>query len=263
MAEKILEVVNLGTRFKTERGVLKAIDGVSFDVYRGEMLGIVGESGCGKSVTSQSILRLYDEKRLAVYSGEVRFEGKNLFDLSEKEMQDIRGEKISMVFQDALSSLNPVFTVGNQIMESLMIHRKISKQEAKNRAIEMLGLVGIPDPQRRFYQYPFELSGGMRQRVMIAVALACSPKVLIADEPTTALDVTIQAQVLELLKQLKEEMGLSILFISHDLRVVYQMCNHVMIMQKGQFVEMGAPEEIYFAPKDPYTKKLLESAGIE
>ena len=183
--------------------------------------------------------------------------GKNLFDLSEKEMQDIRGEKISMVFQDALSSLNPVFTVGNQIMESLMIHRKISKQEAKDRAIEMLGLVGIPDPQRRFYQYPFELSGGMRQRVMIAVALACSPKVLIADEPTTALDVTIQAQIMELLQKLQEEMNLSYLFISHDINVVYHMCDRIMVMKDGRMIEIGETEDIFHDPKEAYTKSLL------
>ena len=262
MAEKILEVVNLGTRFKTERGVLKAIDGVSFDVYRGEMLGIVGESGCGKSVTSQSILRLYDEKRLAVYSGEVRFEGKNLFDLSEKEMQDIRGEKISMVFQDALSSLNPVFTVGNQIMESLMIHRKISKQEAKDRAIEMLGLVGIPDPQRRFYQYPFELSGGMRQRIMIAVALACSPKVLIADEPTTALDVTIQAQIMELLKSLQVNEGKSIILITHNMGLVAEMADEVCVMYMGRVVEFGSLEDIFDHTSHPYTKALLRSVPV-
>ncbi len=259
MAEKILEVVNLGTQFKTERGLLKAIDGVSFDVYRGEMLGIVGESGCGKSVTSQSILRLYDEKRLASYSGEVRFEGKNLFDLSEKEMQDIRGEKISMVFQDALSSLNPVFTVGNQIMESLMIHRKISKQEAKDRAIEMLGLVGIPDPQRRFYQYPFELSGGMRQRVMIAVALACSPKVLIADEPTTALDVTIQAQIMDLIVEMNHKFDMGVMLITHDLAVVAETCKRVIVMYLGQIVEEGLVGDIFDHPAHPYTTGLMDS----
>ena len=206
MEEKILEVQDLSTSFKTERGWLKAIDGVSFDVYSGEMLGIVGESGCGKSVTSQSILRLYEEKSTTRYSGTVSFDGKNLFDLPEKEMQKIRGQEISMVFQDALSSLNPVFTVGNQIMESLRIHQNMGKKEAKEKAIDLLDQVGIPDPQRRFYQYPFELSGGMRQRVMIAVALACGPRILIADEPTTALDVTIQAQIMDLIVDMNRKL---------------------------------------------------------
>ena len=259
MQEKILEVDNLCTEFKTERGLLKAIDGVSFDVYQGEMLGIVGESGCGKSVTSQSILRLYDEKSLVKYSGEIRFQGQNLFTLSEKEMQNIRGEKISMVFQDALSSLNPVFTVGNQIMESLLIHRKISKAEAKEKAVEMLRLVGIPDPERRFFQYPFELSGGMRQRVMIAVALACSPKILIADEPTTALDVTIQAQIMDLIVEMNRKLNMGVMLITHDLAVVAETCNRVIVMYLGQIVEEGLVEDIFDRPQHPYTRGLMAS----
>ena len=259
MQEKILEVDNLCTEFKTERGLLKAIDGVSFDVYQGEMLGIVGESGCGKSVTSQSILRLYDEKSLVKYSGEIRFQGQNLFALSEKEMQNIRGEKISMVFQDALSSLNPVFTVGNQIMESLLIHRKISKAEAKEKAVEMLRLVGIPDPERRFFQYPFELSGGMRQRVMIAVALACSPKILIADEPTTALDVTIQAQIMDLIVEMNRKLNMGVMLITHDLAVVAETCNRVIVMYLGQIVEEGLVEDIFDRPQHPYTRGLMAS----
>ena len=247
MAEKILEVVNLGTQFKTERGVLKAIDGVSFDVYRGEMLGIVGESGCGKSVTSQSILRLYDEKRLAVYSGEVRFEGKNLFELSEKEMQDIRGEKISMVFQDALSSLNPVFTVGNQIMESLMIHRKISKQEARDRAIEMLGLVGIPDPQRRFYQYPFELSGGMRQRASLARVLVNQPGMILMDEPFVALDALTRQNMQTLIRKIWGQTQNTVFLITHDVDEALALATRVIVMSSrpGRIVKQFETDFTY------------------
>ena len=259
MEEKILEVEGLCTQFKTERGLLKAVEGVSFEVYKGEMLGIVGESGCGKSVTSQSILRLYDEKSLARYSGQIRFQGKNLLELPEKEMQNIRGEKISMVFQDALSSLNPVFTVGNQIMESLLIHRKLKKQEAREKAVEMLRLVGIPDPERRFYQYPFELSGGMRQRVMIAVALACSPQILIADEPTTALDVTIQAQIMDLIVEMNQKLHMGVMLITHDLAVVAETCSRVIVMYLGQIVEEGLVEDIFDHPAHPYTKGLMAS----
>lgn len=259
MEEKILEVQDLSTSFKTERGWLKAIDGVSFDVYSGEMLGIVGESGCGKSVTSQSILRLYEEKNTTKYSGTVSFDGQNLFDLPEKEMQKIRGQEISMVFQDALSSLNPVFTVGNQIMESLRIHQDMGKKEAKEKAIDLLDQVGIPDPQRRFYQYPFELSGGMRQRVMIAVALACGPRILIADEPTTALDVTIQAQIMQLMGRIREETGTAIILITHDLGVVANLADRVAVMYAGKVVEQGTVQDIFYRPKHPYTSALLRS----
>lgn len=259
MEEKILEVQDLSTSFKTERGWLKAIDGVSFDVYSGEMLGIVGESGCGKSVTSQSILRLYEEKNTTKYSGTVSFDGKNLFDLPEKEMQKIRGQEISMVFQDALSSLNPVFTVGNQIMESLRIHQDMGKKEAKEKAIDLLDQVGIPDPQRRFYQYPFELSGGMRQRVMIAVALACGPKILIADEPTTALDVTIQAQIMDLIVDMNRKLQMGVMLITHDLAVVAETCQRVIVMYLGQIVEEGSVEDIFDRPIHPYTRGLMAS----
>ncbi len=259
MAEKILEVDNLSTQFKTERGILKAIDGVSFDVYEGEMLGIVGESGCGKSVTSQSILRLYDEKRLVNYTGEIRFAGQNLLDLPEKQMQNIRGEKISMVFQDALSSLNPVFTVGNQIQESLMIHRNISRKEAARKAVELLDLVGIPDPEKRYSQYPFELSGGMRQRVMIAVALACGPQILIADEPTTALDVTIQAQIMDLIVEMNHKFQMGVMLITHDLAVVAETCSRVIVMYLGQIVEEGLVDDIFDRPMHPYTRGLMAS----
>ncbi len=255
----ILEVKDLCTGFHTERGFLKAIDGVSFSVKKGEMLGIVGESGCGKSVTSQSIMRLYDERKLVRYTGEVRFLGQNLFDLSEREMQHVRGEKIAMVFQDALSSLNPVFTVGHQIMESLRIHRNISREEAKKRSVEMLGLVGIPDPERRFYQYPFELSGGMRQRVMIAVALACHPRLLIADEPTTALDVTIQAQIMDLIVEMNRKFDMGVMLITHDLGVVAETCSRVIVMYLGQIVEEGLVTDIFDHPQHPYTKGLMAS----
>ena len=259
MEEKILEVQDLSTSFKTERGWLKAIDGVSFDVYSGEMLGIVGESGCGKSVTSQSILRLYEEKSTTRYLGTVSFDGKNLFDLPEKEMQKIRGQEISMVFQDALSSLNPVFTVGNQIMESLRIHQDMGKKEAKEKAIDLLNQVGIPDPQRRFYQYPFELSGGMRQRVMIAVALACGPRILIADEPTTALDVTIQAQIMDLIVDMNRKLQMGVMLITHDLAVVAETCQRVIVMYLGQIVEEGSVEDIFDRPIHPYTRGLMAS----
>lgn len=259
MSEKVLEVQELCTEFSTERGYLKAIDGVSFEVYEGEMLGIVGESGCGKSVTSQSILRLYEENKSTKYSGKILFHGKDLLELSEKEMEQIRGEKISMVFQDALSSLNPVFTVGNQIMEPLRIHRNMGKQEAKEKAVEMLRLVGIPDPERRFFQYPFELSGGMRQRVMIAVALACSPQILIADEPTTALDVTIQAQIMDLIVEMNKKLHMGVMLITHDLAVVAETCNRVIVMYLGQIVEEGKIFDIFDKPKHPYTKGLMES----
>lgn len=257
--EKILEVKNLCTKFHTERGDLKAIDGVSFHVYKGEILGIVGESGCGKSVTSQSILRLYDEKRAASYEGEVRLEGENLFSLSEKNMQKIRGEKIAMVFQDALSSLNPVFTVGSQIMEALLIHQKISRNEAVDKSIDLLRLVGIPEAEKRFTQYPHQLSGGMRQRVMIAIALACHPKLLIADEPTTALDVTIQAQVMDLIVELNRKLDMGVMLITHDLAVVAETCQRVIVMYLGQVVEEADVYSIFDSPAHPYTQGLIRS----
>ena len=219
--ELILDVKNLSTTFRTERGPLKAIDGIDFQVYKGEILGIVGESGCGKSVTSQSVMRLYDEKYTASYQGEVFLEGEDLMKLPYKKMQEIRGKKISMVFQDALSSLNPVFTVGNQICEPLKIHQKLSKKEAEEKAIEMLKLVGIPAPEKRIHQYPHELSGGMRQRVMIAIALACKPQLLIADEPTTALDVTIQAQIMDLIVKLNQQLDMGVMLTNKNWETPY------------------------------------------
>ncbi len=259
MGEKILEVRNLTTSFKTERGVMNAVQGVSFHVDKGEVLGLVGESGCGKSVTSQSIMRLYDEKRLAHYQGEILFDGVDLLTLPEKKMQAVRGKDIAMVFQDSLSSLNPVFTCGNQIMEALMIHQKLSKREARSRAIEMLRLVGIPSPETRVDQYPHELSGGMRQRVMIACALSCHPKLLIADEPTTALDVTIQAQIMELIVELNQKLNMGVILITHDLSVVAETCSRVAVMYLGQIVEEADVFSLFQNPQHPYTKGLLRS----
>ena len=259
MAENILEVNKLTTRFRTERGMVTAVQGVSFHVRQGEILGLVGESGCGKSVTSQSIMRLYDEKRMASYEGEILFEGQNLLALSEKQMQAVRGGKIAMVFQDSLSSLNPVFTCGDQIMESIRIHQKLPRGRAKAQAVEMLRLVGIPDPEKRFYQYPHELSGGMRQRVMIACALSCRPKLLIADEPTTALDVTIQAQIMELIVELNRELNMGVILITHDLSVVAETCTRVAVMYLGQIVEEADVLSLFEHPMHPYTRGLLRS----
>ena len=260
MQQTILEVKNLTTSFKTERGVMKAIDGINFRVNANEILGIVGESGCGKSVTCQSIMRLYDEKYTAILRGEILFKGENLLKFSGRKMQSIRGDEISMVFQDALSALNPVMRVGDQIMEAIKLHNKgISKQEARERALNILKLVGIPAYKERFSQYPHELSGGMRQRVMIAIALVCKPSVLIADEPTTALDVTIQAQILSLITKLKEETGASIILITHDLAVVSETCDRVIVMYLGQIVEEADAREIFSNPKHPYTKGLMQS----
>ena len=259
MEEKILEVQELTTMFKTERGIMKAVDGVSFHVNKGEILGIVGESGCGKSVTSQSILRLFDEKYTAQYKGKIFFKDRDILKLTMKEMQEIRGHEISMVFQDALSSLNPVFTVGEQIMETILIHQNVKKEEAKAQAIEMLRLVGIPAPEQRFSQYPHELSGGMRQRVMIAIALSCKPNLLIADEPTTALDVTIQAQIMELIVSLNKQLDMGVILITHDLAVVAETCSRVVVMYLGQIVEEADVEHIFDRPMHPYTRGLIQS----
>ncbi|MBO5543777.1 MAG: ABC transporter ATP-binding protein [Oscillospiraceae bacterium] len=259
MAEHLLELNNLTTGFHTERGDAIAVQGVSFHVDAGEIIALVGESGCGKSVTSQSIMRLYDEKRTAWYEGEVLFEGRNLLALPEKEMRQIRGGQIAMVFQDSLSSLNPVFTCGDQIMESIRIHQHLPKNEARKNAVEMLRLVGIPDPEERFSQYPHELSGGMRQRVMIACALSCHPKLLIADEPTTALDVTIQAQIMELIVKLNKELNMGVILITHDLSVVAETCSRVAVMYLGQVVEEADVAALYSHPCHPYTRGLLKS----
>jgi peptide/nickel transport system ATP-binding protein len=257
--EKILEVRELATSFHTERGWQKAIDGVTFDVYQGEILGIVGESGCGKSVTSQSIMRLYDERHLVRYSGQVILDGQSLMDLPFHKMQDVRGSKVSMIFQDALSSLNPVLTIGDQIGEPLRIHQHLSKKEAREKALEMLKLVGIPAPEKRLDQYPHELSGGMRQRTMIAIALACRPQLLIADEPTTALDVTIQAQIMDLIVQLNKQLHMGVMLITHDLAVVAQTCSRVIVMYLGQIVEETDVLTLFDHPMHPYTEGLMRS----
>ena len=259
MAECLLSVDNLATSFKTERGIMKAVDGVTFHVNKGEILGIVGESGCGKSVTSQSILRLYDEKYTAQYQGNITLEDMDILGLSQKKMQKVRGSDISMVFQDALSSLNPVFTIGNQIMESLMIHQKMKRKEARKEAVHLLELVGISAPEKRLKQYPHELSGGMRQRVMIAIALACHPKLLIADEPTTALDVTIQAQIMDLMVDLNRKLGMGVILITHDLAVVAEVCQRVVVMYLGQIVEEADVNSLFDNPQHPYTNGLLKS----
>ena len=257
--EPILQVKNLSTAFRTDRGWLKAIDGISFEVRRGEILGIVGESGCGKSVTSQSIMRLYEEKRQTRYTGEVILNGKSLLDIPYRDMQHIRGSEISMVFQDALSSLNPVLKISDQLMEPLRIHQHLGRAQAAAQALEMLRLVGIPAPEKRMNQYPHELSGGMRQRVMIAIALACRPKLLIADEPTTALDVTIQAQIMDLIVALNRQLQMGVILITHDLAVVAQTCGRVAVMYLGQIVEEGSVPELFDRPLHPYTKGLLAS----
>jgi oligopeptide/dipeptide ABC transporter ATP-binding protein len=257
--EKILEVKNLQTSFKTEEGEVKAVDGVSFDVFKGKTLGIVGESGCGKSVTSLSIMRLIPNPPGKVVGGEILFEGRDLLKVSADEMRNIRGNRISMIFQEPMTSLNPVFTIGNQLREAIAIHSNLSKQAVADRAVEMLKLVGIPSPEKRVHDYPHQLSGGMRQRVMIAMALSCNPSVLIADEPTTALDVTIQAQILDLLRDLQSRLGMAIILITHDLGVVAEMADEVVVMYAGKVAEKAPVREIFRNPKHPYTKGLLNS----
>ena len=254
----LLEVRGLKTYFKVMDGTVPAVDGVDFSLRRGETLGLVGESGSGKSVTSLSIMRLIETPG-EIVGGEIWFEGRDLLQLSEGDMEDIRGNDITMVFQEPMTSLNPVFTVGEQIAEAVRLHRHASKRDAWDRAIEMLKLVGIPSPERRVKQYPHEMSGGMRQRVVIAMALACDPKLIIADEPTTALDVTIQAQILELMKRIQAESGAALLLITHDLAVVAETVQRVAVMYAGKIVESGAVEETLLYPKHPYTEGLLTS----
>ncbi|MFW5694181.1 MAG: ABC transporter ATP-binding protein [Alkalispirochaeta sp.] len=257
----LLDVRDLHTSFFTEDGEVKAVDGVSFSIRPGETLGIVGESGCGKSVTSLSIMRLLSSPGRIV-DGEIMFRGENLLERSEPEMRQMRGKDISMIFQEPMTSLNPVFTVGDQIAEAIRIHEHVDKRAAWAKAIDMIRLVGIPDPQRRARQHPFELSGGMRQRVMIAMALACSPSLLIADEPTTALDVTIQAQILSLLRGLQKNLGLTILLITHDLGVVAQTCDRVAVMYAGRIVESADVHTLFAHPRHPYTVGLLNSLPL-
>jgi oligopeptide/dipeptide ABC transporter ATP-binding protein len=253
-----LSVKNLKTHFFSDNGVAKAVDGISFDIPKGKTLCLVGESGSGKSITSLSIMRLIDSPGKIV-DGNIFLENIDLLNLSEKEMKNIRGSKISMIFQEPMTSLNPSYTVGFQIMETLKLHNKLSKKELREKAIEALNLVAIPSPEERLKEYPFKLSGGMRQRVMIAMAMACNPNLLIADEPTTALDVTIQAQVLALMNDLKEKKNTSILFITHDLGVVAEMADYVAVMYTGKIVEKSTVENIINSPKHPYTEGLLMS----
>jgi peptide/nickel transport system ATP-binding protein len=252
----LLEVDNLQTHFATADGVNRAVDGLSFSVEAGETVAIVGESGCGKSVTSMSILRLIPEPPGKI-AGQIRFQGKDLLKLSDREMRKIRGNEISMIFQEPMTSLNPVLTIGQQIGETLRLHQGLSAAQAEAKAVEMLTLVGIPAPGRRVKEYPHQLSGGMRQRVMIAIALACNPKLLIADEPTTALDVTIQAQILDLMRDLKHRVGAAIVLITHDLGVVAEVAERVIVMYAGRKVEEATVEELFRNPKHPYTKGLL------
>jgi oligopeptide transport system ATP-binding protein len=254
----LLEVKNLKTSFFTHLGEIQAVRGTSFTVNQGEVLGIVGESGSGKSVTALSIMGLIDEPG-KIKEGEILFEGRDLTKFSNSQMSELRGNEISMIFQDPMTSLNPVFTIQNQMVEVLRRHEKISKAEARNRAIEMLRLVGIPEPERRIKSYPHEFSGGMRQRVMIANALSCGPKLLIADEPTTALDVTIQAQILDLMNELKERINAAIILITHDLGVIAEVCDHIVVMYGGTIMETGTERDIFYNPQHPYTNGLHKS----
>lgn len=256
--QPLLEVKNLKTQFITKKGTVVAVDDVSFKINKGEILGIVGESGCGKSVTSLSILRLLPEIG-EIADGTIMINGKNLAELSEAQMCDVRGNEIAMIFQDPMTSLNPVLTIKKQLIEPLMIHQNLGKKEAEEKALEMLKKVGIPSPERRINEYPHQLSGGMRQRVMIAMALSCKPSLLIADEPTTALDVTIQAQILQLMSELRDSTNTAIMLITHDMGVVAEMADYIMVMYAGKVVEYADAKSIFKNPKHPYTQGLLHS----
>ena len=258
-SNQILEVEDLRTYFYTDDGIVKAVDGISFNLQYGETLGIVGETGSGKSVTALSILRLIPQPHGKVVSGRILFDGKDLLSVNLRELQEYRGNKISMIFQDPMTSLNPVFTIGNQIMESLILHQKLDKKSAKKGAIELLQMVGIAEPEKRLSNYPHEFSGGMRQRVMIAMAIANKPDILIADEPTTALDVTIQAQILELINEIKRKTNSSTILITHDLGVVAKYADRVMVMYAGKAVEFSEVDDIYYKPMHPYTMGLMNS----
>ena len=258
--DKILEVKDLSVSFNTYAGEVKAVRGVSFELNRGETLAFVGESGCGKTVTAKSILRLLKPPFAVIKEGsKITCDGKDVLSLNKKELCEFRGDEVSMIFQDPMTSLNPTMTVGKQIMESLRIHRHLDKKQAREEAIKMLKMVNIPSPEKRIDSYPHEMSGGMRQRVMIAMALACSPKILIADEPTTALDVTIQAQIMDLMRELKEKMNTAIILVTHDLGVVANFADRIQVMYAGQVVERGTAREIFYDSKHPYTWALLSS----
>ncbi len=255
---ELLKVENLHTSFFTPAGEVKAVNGISFSLETGKVLGIVGESGSGKSVSAYSIMQILSNPG-KIIEGSIKFKGEELVGASKETLEKIRGNKISIIFQDPMTSLNPVFTIGNQLREAIMLHTKRNKNEAHTRAIEMLKLVGVNEPEKRINQYPHEFSGGMRQRVMIAMALACEPDILIADEPTTALDVTIQAQILDLMKELQKKLGMAIIMITHDLGVVAEMCDEVIVMYAGEVCERGTADEIFYNPKHEYTKGLLKS----
>ena len=254
----LLEVRDLHTAFETPAGTVNAVNGVSFFLERGKVLGIVGESGSGKSVTAYSIMQIL-EKNGKIVSGSIKVDGQELVGAGEKVMKTVRGNKISIIFQDPMTSLNPTYTVGHQLMEAILLHTNRNKKQAYERAVEMLRLVNVNEPEKRMKQYPYEFSGGMRQRVMIAMALACEPDILIADEPTTALDVTIQAQILELMQSLQKELGMAIIMITHDLGVVAQMCDEVIVMYAGSICEQGTADEIFYHPRHEYTKGLMRS----
>ncbi len=254
----LLEVKELRTSFFTDAGEVKAVDGISFQLDRGKVLGIVGESGSGKSVTAYSIMQILAPTG-KIIGGSVKLDGQELVNAGEKVLRTVRGNKISIIFQDPMTSLNPTYTVGHQLMEAILLHTNRNKQQARERALEMLRLVNINQPEKRLKQYPFELSGGMRQRVMIAMALACEPDILIADEPTTALDVTIQAQILDLMRDLQKQLGMAIIMITHDLGVVAQMCDEVVVMYAGSICEQGTADEIFYNPRHEYTKGLMRS----
>lgn len=256
--EKLLEVKNLCVNFGTYGGEVKAVRGVTFDLHKGETLAIVGESGSGKSVACKTIMRILSSNGY-IKDGQILFDGKDLTKISEKDMEKVRGKDIAMIFQDPMTSLNPTMTIGKQIMEPIIKHQGFSKEDARKRAIELIELVGISDAEKRFKQYPHQFSGGMRQRIVIAISLACNPKVLIADEPTTALDVTIQAQILELIKDLQEKTGVAVIFITHDLGVVGNMADRVAVMYAGKIIEYGTSDDIFYDPKHPYTWGLLGS----
>jgi len=257
--KELLVVKNLKTHFFTHEGIVKAVDGISFSLNKGKTLGLVGESGCGKSVSSLSIMRLIPDPPGKIVDGEIWFEGKNLLKLDLKKMRDIRGKKISMIFQEPMTSLDPVFTIGSEIMETIQLHQGLKKEQARKRAINILKIVGFPDPEVRINNYPHQLSGGMRQRAMIAMALSCNPTLLIADEPTTALDVTIQAQILKLINDLKKEFGTSVLLITHDLGVIAEMCEYVAVMYAGHIVEYTDVNTLFSNPLHPYTLGLNKS----